>query len=180
MRRDVTCSESHNISKEERCTSTKKCINCHGEHSILDKSCPKFVRHAAIIILIAVDNISFSEARRLVDNQPTYGNEESRYVMKNSRQYPPLPARDNIQGFNKKNSDTYSSRVISQQPKLQPQCREVITYKNSNDISRLVNLIFDSPGKDFPDFSGKNECLKMLRAKFVALPSFSSERKRMD
>lgn len=41
--------------------------------------------------------------------------------------------------------------------------------------SKLVNWIFESLGKDLPNFLGKNECLKTLRAKFTALPSSSSE-----
>lgn len=131
--RCLTCGENHINSKDEKCTSTKKCINCQGEHSTLDGSCPSFVRHASIIKVMAVDNISFSEARRLVDNKSKYGQEESRYVMKNPRQFPSLPIRGNIQGLNKKSNDTYSSRIISSQPKSQPQSRKVITLKNSND-----------------------------------------------
>lgn len=36
--RCLTCSEAHVLSKEERCTANKKCINCEGYHTTLDKS----------------------------------------------------------------------------------------------------------------------------------------------
>lgn len=171
--RCLVCGESHQVSKEEKCTSAKKCINCQGEHSTLDRSCPSIIRHPAIVRLMVLDNISFSEARRQVDNPSSCG--EPRYVMKTPGQYPTLPARGNIQGFNKKNSDTYVSRVISSSPKSHLHAREGLTYKNSNNISKIVNAIFDSLGKALPEFSGKTKCLKVLRAKFIELPSSSSQ-----
>lgn len=123
--RCLTCSENHTLSKEERCTNNNKCINCGGNHTILNKSCPKLKRHNAIIRIMALDNISFSEARRIVDNSTWEGQENINlqnpgYLIKNPTQYPPLPITGNIHGFNKKRMDTYSSKVIASVQKPQP------------------------------------------------------------
>lgn len=62
----LNCGKVHIISKENRCTAQKYCINC-GCHFTLDKRCSAYIRHSNILKIMAINNISFSEARKLVN-----------------------------------------------------------------------------------------------------------------
>lgn len=66
--RYLICSEAHQIEKDKdkRCTKENKYINCSGDHSTLDRTCPKFQFSAEINKIMALDNISFIEARKTV------------------------------------------------------------------------------------------------------------------
>lgn len=84
----LTCAGSHSFSRESPCLLTKKCINCKGPHSSLDRSCPKYKKHAEIAMVMAYNNLPFLEARKLVE---TNGSSPLSTV-KSLRKYPTLPS----------------------------------------------------------------------------------------
>ena len=58
------------------CGGPPKCVNCNGNHSAFDKSCPKWIKEAEIIKVKTTSNVSFPEARKLMEaknNQPRSG-----------------------------------------------------------------------------------------------------------
>jgi hypothetical protein len=58
------------------CAGPLKCVNCSGNHSAFDKSCPKWIKETEIIKVKTNANVSFPEARKLVEaknNQPRPG-----------------------------------------------------------------------------------------------------------
>lgn len=68
------CGEKHD---ESECpnTSNPKCFFCHGDHAATDRKCPEYSRQKQINNLIALENISYFEAMKLVpksyaDNLP--------------------------------------------------------------------------------------------------------------
>ncbi|XP_048237115.1 uncharacterized protein LOC125372118 [Haliotis rufescens] len=48
------------------CTNVLKCANCSGEHLSSSKSCPIFVRESQILKLKHTNNISYSDAKKLL------------------------------------------------------------------------------------------------------------------
>ncbi|XP_046358068.2 uncharacterized protein LOC124136243 [Haliotis rufescens] len=57
------CSEKHDSTD---CTNVIKCANCNGEHMSSSKLCPKFERESKINTIKYTNNISFSDAKKLV------------------------------------------------------------------------------------------------------------------
>ncbi|GBN90268.1 hypothetical protein AVEN_140791-1, partial [Araneus ventricosus] len=56
------------------CEAAEQCVNCKGQHTSFSRSCPKWKLEKKIITTKVKQNISFSEARRLVQAQtPTVG-----------------------------------------------------------------------------------------------------------
>jgi len=167
--RCLTCGESRDRLEKDKCTVGKKCINCQGDHT-LDRSCPAFIRHTAIIRTMALENISFSEARNKIDKVSRINVEDNRYLMKTPEQYPYLPARSNVPGFSKDNI-SYASRVISAISKTQLLTHKRVTSKKSTELSAIITLILDALEEILPKFTGKEECIKTLRAKCAVLQS---------
>lgn len=120
MKKNVSLAVSPDRVEKGKCNANKRCINCQDDHVTLDRSCPKIMRHTAIIKTMALENISFAEARRKIDNLPKHNAEENCYLIKTSGSYPSLPSRGNIQGFNKVNSKSYASRVSSPMRNIHP------------------------------------------------------------
>lgn len=60
------CAEEHSSFRESSCkATTKTCINCGGNHVTADKTCP-IQWHREITRVMAYNNLSYFEARRLV------------------------------------------------------------------------------------------------------------------
>lgn len=59
--------EEHSSSRESSCKATMKtCINCRGNHVTADKTCSIYQRYREITRVMAYNNLSYFEARRLV------------------------------------------------------------------------------------------------------------------
>ncbi|XP_067674832.1 uncharacterized protein [Haliotis asinina] len=61
------CSKTHE--SMDTCTDDIKCANCNGDHFSSSKSCPFFQKQSQIIKLKYTNNISFSEAIKLLTTQ---------------------------------------------------------------------------------------------------------------
>lgn len=72
----LMCGGDHRLSREEPCSRGKKCINCEGPHSTMDRSCPVLKKQMEIAKVMAYDNLPFIEARLLVEKN-TGGKETS-------------------------------------------------------------------------------------------------------
>lgn len=60
----VNCGqEGHN---KETCQNEPKCVNCTGPHSAMDKNCPSWKTEKEIQTVKIKQNVSFSEARKIV------------------------------------------------------------------------------------------------------------------
>lgn len=90
QQRCLTCGDTHLIEKGEKCDREKKCINCSGAHSTLDKSCPSFILSSEINTMMAKDNISLIEARKIVMARRDNIAEDQRQISKDSRSFPIL------------------------------------------------------------------------------------------
>ena len=85
---------------ENECTeNTLKCPNCKGNHRAFDKSCPVDQKEAQILKIKTQQNISFRDARQLVDDNER---DDSEYIPQtqstqiptisfSNRAFPPLP-----------------------------------------------------------------------------------------
>jgi hypothetical protein len=59
---------------DDPCTGPPHCINCSGAHSTFDKACPKWLHEKEITKVKVSNNISFPDARKIVEGrQPTQG-----------------------------------------------------------------------------------------------------------
>ncbi|KYN03202.1 Nucleic-acid-binding protein from mobile element jockey [Cyphomyrmex costatus] len=65
----LNCSGDHRSSKEAPCSLEKKCVNCGGPYSTMDRSCPVFVKHTEIAKVMAYENLPFLEARTSVEKR---------------------------------------------------------------------------------------------------------------
>lgn len=73
--------QSHEI-----CDKPQRCINCEGNHATFDKCCPEIIFKKDVTQLMALRNIEFNEARRLLLPEPP--------PTKNMSNFPPLQQPD--------------------------------------------------------------------------------------
>ena len=63
------CSSSvHTHSRDDPCSLPAHCVNCGAAHAAFDKTCPKWILEKEVMRLKATQNISFPQARRLVES----------------------------------------------------------------------------------------------------------------
>ncbi|KYN23207.1 hypothetical protein ALC57_04384 [Trachymyrmex cornetzi] len=87
----LNCAGDHRSSREAPCGLEKKCINCSGPHNTTDRNCPVLKKHMEIAKVMAFDNLSFLEARSLVERNIN----SSRVVpVKSLRNFSRLPDMD--------------------------------------------------------------------------------------
>ncbi|GBL87102.1 hypothetical protein AVEN_218791-1 [Araneus ventricosus] len=72
----LTCARCAEVGHEStNCTRTEKCVNCKGEHTSFSRNCIAWKREKEIISTKIKKQISYPEARKLVNSQtPTPGN----------------------------------------------------------------------------------------------------------
>ncbi|GBN02546.1 hypothetical protein AVEN_89514-1 [Araneus ventricosus] len=72
----LTCARCAEVGHESTdCTRTEKCVNCKGEHTSFSRNCIAWKREKEIISIKIKKQISYPEARKLVNSQtPTPGN----------------------------------------------------------------------------------------------------------
>ncbi|GBM75086.1 hypothetical protein AVEN_197445-1 [Araneus ventricosus] len=72
----LTCARCAEVGHESTdCTRTEKCVNCKGEHTSFSRNCIAWKRKKEIISTKIKKQISYPEARKLVNSQtPTPGN----------------------------------------------------------------------------------------------------------
>ncbi|GBN27501.1 hypothetical protein AVEN_67559-1 [Araneus ventricosus] len=72
----LTCARCAEVGHESTdCTRTEKCVNCKGEHTSFSRNCAAWKREKEIISTKIKKQISYPEARKLVNSQtPTPGN----------------------------------------------------------------------------------------------------------
>ncbi|GBN69366.1 hypothetical protein AVEN_15742-1 [Araneus ventricosus] len=72
----LTCARCAEVGHESiDCTRTEKCVNCKGEHTSFSRNCIAWKREKEIISTKIKKQISYPEARKLVNSQtPTPGN----------------------------------------------------------------------------------------------------------
>lgn len=90
------CAENH---EEQECPdpSHPKCVFCSGEHASTDRSCPEFLRQKQINRLIAVENISYFEAVKMIPKNynatsPLLRNDQFSFDLR-PQLFPQLPSR---------------------------------------------------------------------------------------
>lgn len=84
----LSCAGNH--SRNSECETSFSCINCKGQHKILDRSCPIYMKNAEIMRRMAFDNLSFLEARRVV----ALHNITTEVPTQNMKSFPSLPVKD--------------------------------------------------------------------------------------
>ncbi|KFM69911.1 hypothetical protein X975_16878, partial [Stegodyphus mimosarum] len=63
----LTCARCSLVGHEsENCSAAPLCINCKGEHTAFSRSCPKWKLEKEVQATKVNNNISYAEARRLV------------------------------------------------------------------------------------------------------------------
>ncbi|XP_058816402.1 uncharacterized protein LOC131679683 [Topomyia yanbarensis] len=78
----LNCSGEHQVIKGVKCNEESKCINCGEKHSARDRQCPVQMKEAQIIKLKTDRNLTFPEARALI-NQTTNKNTFADALKKN-------------------------------------------------------------------------------------------------
>lgn len=68
-KRCLNCSAEHEIARDEICNEDAHCINCNGPHRPNNRQCPVFKKEMEVIRLKVDHNLTFSEARKRVDQQ---------------------------------------------------------------------------------------------------------------
>lgn len=61
----LSCSQKE-CPGHDQCQNAKRCVNCGGDHHTLDNKCPNRIAELEIKKMMARDNLSFSEAKKLV------------------------------------------------------------------------------------------------------------------
>ncbi|GBN43363.1 hypothetical protein AVEN_80825-1 [Araneus ventricosus] len=155
----LTCARCAEIGHESTdCTRTEKCVNCKGEHTSFSRNCIAWKREKEIITTKIKKQISYPEARELVNSQtPTPGNSYVS-VAKKSFSAPSVqqnPDASVVSCFKPSDSTTKASPPITNlpvpcSPSVAPVSEEALASPDFNDFQLVRNkkrLKKDSPTK---------------------------------
>ncbi|XP_071114711.1 uncharacterized protein [Haliotis cracherodii] len=87
------CGEGHD---NTNCTADVKCANCKGTHLASSKLCPEWLKQSKILKLKHENNISFYEAKKLIENQSPQTPVTRTYSAAVSTADPPNPPKTTI------------------------------------------------------------------------------------
>ncbi|MES9951107.1 MAG: hypothetical protein ABW118_19285 [Candidatus Thiodiazotropha sp.] len=64
----VNCGEPQHTTEDTKCTQQSKCFNCSGNHAANSRDCPSWLKEKEIMRIKYTRNISFQEARQIIEN----------------------------------------------------------------------------------------------------------------
>ena len=74
------CGDDADFHNESNCPNLLKCVNCNGSHEVTSKSCPSWIKEKEILKIKYTQNISFPEARKIVNDKYTPISETTSYA----------------------------------------------------------------------------------------------------
>ncbi|GBN01581.1 hypothetical protein AVEN_244661-1 [Araneus ventricosus] len=155
----LTCARCAEVGHESTdCTRTEKCVNCKEEHTSFSRNCIAWKREKEIISTKIKKQISYPEARKLVNSQtPTPGNSYVSVVKKSFsapsvQKTPDASAvnRSKPSDFTAKASSPVTNLPIPSSPSVAPVSEETLASPNFTDFQLVRNkkkLKMDSPIK---------------------------------
>ncbi|GBM42346.1 hypothetical protein AVEN_213241-1 [Araneus ventricosus] len=155
----LTCARCAEVGHESTdCTRTEKCVNCKGEHTSFSRNCIAWKREKEIISTKIKKQISYPEARKLVNSQtPTPGNSYVS-VVKKSFSAPSVQKTPDASAVNRskpsdstaKASPPVTNLPIPSSPSVAPVSEEALASPDFTDFQLVRNkkkLKMDSPTK---------------------------------
>ena len=74
------CGEDEHFHNESNCPNPPKCVNCNGPHEVTSKECPVWLKEKEILKVKYTQNLSFPEARKIVNEKFSKSSENQSYV----------------------------------------------------------------------------------------------------
>ncbi|GBO08399.1 hypothetical protein AVEN_171608-1 [Araneus ventricosus] len=155
----LTCARCAEVGHESTdCTRTEKCVNCKGEHTSFSRNCIAWKREKEIISTKIKKQISYPEARKLVNSQtPTPGNSYV-FVAKKSFSAPSVQTNPDASAVTcskpsdstAKASPPVTNLPIPSSPCVAPVSEEALASPDFTDFQLVRNkkkLKMDSPTK---------------------------------
>ncbi|GBM48091.1 hypothetical protein AVEN_34412-1 [Araneus ventricosus] len=155
----LTCARCAEVGYESTdCTRTEKCVNCKGEHTSFSRNCAAWKREKEIISTKIKKQISYPEARKLVNSQtPTPGNSYVS-VAKKSISAPSVQQNPDASAVTctkpsdstAKASPPITNLPISSSPSVAPVSEEALASPDFTDFQLVRNkkkLKMNSPTK---------------------------------
>ena len=78
-KREAVCAKCGNKDhSDQECNQTPLCVNCNGDHPAFSRDCPMWQKEKAVQAIKYKNNVSYTEARKLIEsgqpqqNQPSY------------------------------------------------------------------------------------------------------------
>ena len=139
------CSSPDHEKKD--CKNEPKCVNCRNPHASTSHDCPKYQKEKDICYVTAEKGVSFSEARKIVENDLREKISQEYYSPVNidSRQnFPELPQR------NLSKNPEYQTRQVSmtnRQKTIIPETQDSVTA--TQNLYDQNTILFDSQGIDY-------------------------------
>lgn len=91
----LSCSQIECLGHDQ-CHNDKKCVNCDGDHHTLDNKCPNKSAEIEIKKIMTRDNLSFPEAKRLVNpNKDLQLQQKNSYFRGTQEDFPSLRTKEN-------------------------------------------------------------------------------------
>ncbi|GBN18756.1 hypothetical protein AVEN_69952-1 [Araneus ventricosus] len=153
----LTCARCAEVGHESTdCTRTEKCVNCKGELTSFSRNCSAWKREKEIITTKIKQQISYPEARKLVNSQtPTPGNSYVS-VAKKSFSAPSVQQNPDASavacskpsGSTAKASPPITNLPVPCSPSVAPVSEEALASPNFNDFQLVRNK--KRPKKDSP------------------------------
>jgi hypothetical protein len=80
IRRCKKCGEDEDFHSEFNCPNKLKCVNCNGPHEVTSKECPEWKKEKEVLKVKYTQNISFPEARKIVNEKYTAISKQQSYA----------------------------------------------------------------------------------------------------
>lgn len=103
----LNCGIAHSWTKDNPCTDKSKCINCQETHHTLSRECQTLKLNFSINKAMALDNISYVEARRTALNLQKTPAPPGTLLQKDLRNFPRLPGTSLLQERNPRSRSSF-------------------------------------------------------------------------
>lgn len=142
IERCLICAGDHTSTREKPCNENQQCINCRGSHSTMNRACPVLNKQKEIARVMAIDNLPFLEARKLVEHN---SNTDHRSFEKSLGNFPRLDEKTN--SVNQRNTIKESPIDKEVMPALiWNKFKEKEQYKEK--LQELINKVLETDNSE--------------------------------
>lgn len=161
-RRCLDCGQNHEIVKDIRCQEPKKCINCQGDHFTMDgRSCPKILLQKAILREMALNNISFLEAKNR-----SFQSKEGMSNFSPSSIQSTVKTPSNFPHLAKAGASSSGGAVSNLRPYAEA-VKGINSLEYIKDLTRKLVMLLDTVDNTVPGFPGRAKWVQELRGRFA-------------
>ena len=141
------CSSPDHVKND--CQNRQNCINCRGAHASTSDQCPRYMNEKDICYVTAEKGVSFSEARKIVENdiRANLSQQQAMPTISSTQTFPKLPTRNVSNKLDHRRNFSSEQDLANSQIGIVQETQDSITTSQQNINQN--SEIYDSQDFDF-------------------------------